>query len=40
MNEAFEEMETLIFDRVLSRLHNEMPILIDRVLQDHIKDKT
>lgn len=40
MNEAFQEIESVIFDRVVSRLRNELPALVDHILQDHIKSKT
>lgn len=40
LHDAFQEMEAVMFDRILSRLRSEMPTLIERVLQEHTNNKT
>jgi len=36
LHDATRDIESLLFERVLDRLHAQLPELVDRVLKDHL----
>lgn len=40
LHEVSREMEVVMFDRVLSRMRDELPALVDKILREHLQRKS